>query len=201
MHTSLRHELLHVPCKDAENRPIIMKATLFQLGEKAVKTHVSQQPIINEQTCKTVAVTFWQEDWTKEEWDYIVDHPFAYARQVLAAQGLEAVFHATWGRSLRKDRQPTTAQHATSVQFHATVASDKLRQLLTLSCGFNRVWITPKDNQGRLDMTWRVIWTDGSIAHLTSLASKTNECGWNGEKQEITGVAICQRRTLSLHGQ
>jgi hypothetical protein len=187
VHTSLRHELLHVPCKDAENRPIIMKATLFQLGEKAVKTHVSQQPIINEQTCKTVAVTFWQEDWTKEDWDYIVDHPFAYARQVLAAQGLDAVFLATWGRSLRKDRQPTTAQHATSVQFHATVASDKLRQLLTLS-GFNRVWITPKDNQGRLDMTWRVIWTDGSIAHLTSLASKTNECAGMVRNKKSLGL-------------
>ena len=32
---------------------------MIQLGDKDVRTQVSAQPVIDEQTCKTVAVTFW----------------------------------------------------------------------------------------------------------------------------------------------
>ena len=53
-------------------------------------------------------------------------------------QGLENILLATWGKSLRHERQPTSAHHASSVQIHATLPKDKLRSLLVIS-GFNRM--------------------------------------------------------------
>ena len=187
LQTNLKHEILHVPCKDNDSRPVIIKATVIQLGEKLVRTHVSSQPVIEEQVCRTVAITLWQEDWTKEDWGYIVDHPFAFARQALSAQGCDQILQSTWGRSLRRDRQPTTAQHATSVQFHATVPNDRFNELLTLS-GFNKLWVTPKDHEGRLDTSWRIIWTEGSLAHLSSLASKTKGCAGMVKNKKSMGL-------------
>eukprot|EP00435_Cladocopium_sp_Y103_P006658 s4409_g2.t1 len=191
LQTSLQTELMNVPCQDSQQRPVIMKATVIQLGEKRVGTHVSKQPAIDEQTCKTIAVTYWHDDWQKDEWKYIVDHPFAFTRQVLATHSLDSALLSTWGRSLRKDRQPTTAEHATSVQFHATVSSDKLRELLTIS-GFNKVWITPKDNQGRLDLSWKIIWTEGSIAHINTLAAKTNGCAGMVKNRKSLGLRFAK---------
>jgi site-specific DNA-cytosine methylase len=173
--TSLEHAFLTVPCKDAADRPVILKATIVQLGDRLVKTQVCKQPPIDEQACATVAVTLWREDWQIDEWSYIVDHPFTFVRQQLIKQGHEDVLQATWGKSLRLNRQPTTAQHATSVQFHATVPQEKLKSLLVVS-GFNRIWLTPKDKVGRLDASWRIIWLEGSWAHLNSQASKTPNC-------------------------
>lgn len=173
--TTLHYETLNLPCKDSSMRPVILKATLYQLGEKRVKTHVSKQPDIDEQKCATIAVTYWRDDWKNEEWTYLVDHPFAFTRQLLNSQGLEGILQATWGKSLRMDKQPTTSQHATSVQFHATVPVDRLRSLLVIS-GFNKCWITPKDRHGRLDCTWRIIWLEGNWAHINSQASRTPSC-------------------------
>eukprot|EP00435_Cladocopium_sp_Y103_P033542 s1250_g8.t1 len=131
--------------------------------------------MINEHECATVAITYWHDDWKRDEWSFIVDKPFAFTRQQLAAQGHETLLLATWGKSLRKDRQPTTAQHATSVQIHATLPKEKLRDLLIIS-GWNRMWVTPKCQAGRLDSSWRIIWIDGNWAHLNSQASKTTTC-------------------------
>ena len=172
---SLKHEIMNIPCKDSAMRPVILKATVVQLGEKCVKTMTSEKPAIDEMDCTTIAITLWKEDWQTEEWSHIVDHPFAFVRQTLASQGHDEILQATWGRSLRNQKQQTTSQHATSLQFHATIQTDKLRALLTTS-GFNKIWITPKDRMGRLDSTWRVIWIEGSLPHLNSLASKTNGC-------------------------
>lgn len=173
--TTLKCETMHVPCKDANLRPVILQATVVQLGELSVKTQTSEQPVIDELACSTVAITFWRDEWKQEEWNFIVDKPFAFARQQLAAQGHESLLMATWGKSLRHERQPATSQHATSVQLHATLPKDKLKVLLTIS-GFNRMWVTPKNQMGRLDTAWRIIWIEGTWAHLNTQASKVVGC-------------------------
>ena len=174
-HTTLKKDVIHIPCKDASQRSVILQATVLQLGEKHVKTPASGQPDIDEQACATIAITFWRDEWKQEEWAFIVDKPFAFIRQQLAAQGHEDLLLATWGKSLRHERQPTSEQHASSVQVHATLPKEKLRSLLVIS-GFNRMWVTPKSQNGRLDVTWRIIWVEGTWAHLNSQASKVTGC-------------------------
>lgn len=136
--TNLKKEVLHIPCQDMNHRPVILQATMLQLGEKSIKTQASMQPDIDEQACATIAVTLWREDWKDEEWSFIVEKPFNFVRQQLTSQGLENILLATWGKSLRHERQPTSAHHASSVQIHATLPKDKLRSLLVIS-GFNRM--------------------------------------------------------------
>ena len=192
LQTTLKTQCLHVPCQDSDSRPVILKATLVQLGEKVVRTHVSEMPIIDEQSCSTVSITYWKEDWSVDEWKQIVDQPFSYARQILAAQGLSDLLQSTWGKSVRKDRMPTTSYHATSVQFHATIAGDRILEALNAS-GFNKLWLTPKNNQGRLDTSWRIVWVEGSIAHLTSLASKTSCCAGLVKNQKSMGLRFSSK--------
>ena len=121
-----------------------------------------------------------------------MDQPFSYARQILAAQGLSDLLQSTWGKSVRKDRMPTTSYHATSVQFHATIAGDRILEALNAS-GFNKLWLTPKNNQGRLDTSWRIVWVEGSIAHLTSLASKMSCCAGLVKNQKSMGLRFSSK--------
>ena len=186
----LPHEIAHVPCKDMSHRPVIMKATLVQLGEKKVKTQAGKHPaIVEDETC-TISITMWKSDWKTEDWAFLVDHPFAFARQVLKNQGQPDILQSTWGKSLRHMKNPTTAQHATSVQFHATVKSEHMRDLLALS-GFNYLWIVPKTEKGRLDLKWRILWIEGNFAHLNTVASRTQGCAGLVKSKTSFGIEIC----------
>lgn len=172
--TSLSAEVVQVPCKDASGRPVILACTMIQLGERAIKTPPDANPPIAEEACTTISVTFWQEDW-QDDWDKIVEQPFQYAKMLLSKQGHQEIFQATWGKSLRQNGHATTMQMATSVQFHATVRTSALPSLLTTS-GYNRMFIVPKDGDGRISQNWRIIWLDGTWAHLSGLAMKTKNC-------------------------
>ena len=87
-------------------------------------------------------------------------------------------------------KNPTTAQHATSVQFHATVKSEHMRDLLALS-GFNYLWIVPKTEKGRLDLKWRILWIEGNFAHLNTVASQTQGCAGLVKSKTSFGIEIC----------
>lgn len=188
----LPHEIVHVPCKDMSHRPVIMKATLVQLGEKRVKTQADKHPaIVEDETC-TISITMWKSDWKTEDWAFLVDHPFAFARQVLKNQGQPDILQSTWGKSLRHMKNPTTAQHATSVQFHATVKSEHMRDLLALS-GFNYLWIVPKTEKGRLDLKWRILWIEGNFAHLNTVASQTQGCAGLVKSKTSFGLRYAEK--------
>ena len=173
--TKLKTDILHVPCKDLSKRPVILKATVVQLGEKNSKTHVSHHDEIPGNDCCTVAITLWRDDWKHEDWTFISDHTFAFIRQTFTKQGQESFLQALWGRSMRNQKQPTTSQHATSIQVHAMIPADKMAEFLSTT-GFNRLWATPKDRHGKLDSRWRILWIEGGLAHLNSQASKTTGC-------------------------
>lgn len=166
---------VNIPCLDKDNRAVILSCQLYQLGEKKVTTVKNvTQPVVHE-PCEIVAMTLWKQDWETKDWDAIVDQTTNFLRQVWKKCGVDNAILSIWGKSMRHNRQPTTAMHASSVQVHCTVQKKALEQVLSLS-GFNSIYSVPKDEKGRINQDYKVIWLDGDITHLKFLASKVSSC-------------------------
>eukprot|EP00438_Fugacium_kawagutii_P018339 Skav229478 [mRNA] locus=scaffold3730:3999:5738:- [translate_table: standard] len=173
--TSLKHVHCTLPCLDQNDRPVILAITLCQLGEKQILPVASEHHVAVE-PCQTMAFTLWREDWTDSEWKKASEQTIPFVRQLLAVNRLDASVEALWGRSIRgSTKDATTNFHAQSIQLHAAVKVDKVAELLKHT-GFNRLWAIPKTDQGRIDPNWKVIWVEGDLAHLTSLAAQTKQC-------------------------
>ena len=80
-----------------------------------------------------------------------------FIRQVLDHENLADHVLSIWGRSLRSGKSPCTPQQAQTIQVHCSVPEDKLGKLLSKS-GFNKMFCTPKNADGRLDTAFQVIW-------------------------------------------
>lgn len=170
--TTLRAEVVQVPCKDPAGRPVILACTMVQLGERRIKIPNDAHPPIEEEECATISVTMWREDWSEEVWTKILDQPFQHVKRTLQKQGQDDVLQATWGKSIRQNGIATTIAMAESVQFHATVRTTALPNLLATS-GYQKIFVVPKTPDGRICQDWRVIWIEGSWAHLSTIAMKT----------------------------
>lgn len=182
---SLHHERVNVPCKDLNQRPVVLSCLLVQLGERKVVIRESKQQPIPAEECQTVSITMWKNDWSSTDWQNILDNTTRFVKSVLSKQGIEDALISTWGRSLRDGKSPTELQHASSVQIHATVKIKFLEPLLKAS-GFNLIFIVPKTPEGRIAYDWKLIWVDGNFAHLTSLAAKVpNSAGLVRVKERL----------------
>lgn len=169
---SLKHQHIQLPCVDQNKRPVILACTLVQLGEKCIIEGACTSPAISQEACQIASITLWKQDWNASDWTKAVDQPFAFIREGLVKQGLSEAIVSMWGKSYRDQKQPTSPLHATSLQVHCTIKKVKLGPVLAAS-GWNSLFITPKDDQGRISQQWRVIWVSGDMAHLQHLASKT----------------------------
>eukprot|EP00438_Fugacium_kawagutii_P026375 Skav206096 [mRNA] locus=scaffold2150:244849:248958:- [translate_table: standard] len=170
---SITHTTL--PCRDSSGAPVILATTLCQLGEKAIKT-CKGDTLVTEQQCMTVSMTFYQDDWTDGDWQRIVQQPVPFLRNVLAHQGHDKALEAVWGKSIRGGYKDSgSPAHAVSLQLHGAFRQDSIHEVLRAS-GFSKVYMVPKTPEGRISSAWKVIWLEGSRAHLTSLSTKTNQC-------------------------
>lgn len=185
--TVLPNASVNLPCKDTNGQLVILACTLVQLGEKEVKLKINtHQPIVPD-ACKTVAITLWKSDWSESEWNLAIDHTTKFIKQVLDSHGHGDILKSTWGRSLRNGKQTAHSSNATSIQVHAIVRSDQLLGLLQKS-GFDRVFITPKTDDGRIDPSWRIIWVEGNMAQLTAQAAKVSDCAGLVKVKERFGL-------------
>ena len=171
----LKSTIVNVPCLDAASRPTILLCTMVQLGQKPVIMKKPTTQNVTHEDCQVVSFTMWKADFGGKEWECIIDQTPTFIKKILASEDLSDSIIAIWGKAMRDQKAPTTAAHATSVQMHATVKLSKLTQLMQIS-GFNKLFVTPKDEQGRISQQWRVIWCDGDVAHLQTLAANTNSC-------------------------
>ena len=171
--TSLQFFHANIPCRDAAGRPGILASTICQLGERKIKTTQSQ-PVV-EQQCTTVALTVWKEDWSPEDLKIATNQTFQFFCKRFKTQQMGDIIEACWGQSMRHDRKPADALQASSVQIHCTVQTSKLQTLLQAS-GFNRIFATPKTEDGKISQEWRIIWIEGNIAHLSGIANRHPAC-------------------------
>ena len=148
---------LVAPALNDKGEKVLIAGWLMQLGEKLIKTATEGQS-----TVQTLDVS---TDFDQSLWKEIVSAPVKHAKKILEKDQLHQVILNPWGRTFRQGRQPSPPELATSVQFHTEVRIQDLRNLLRRS-GFNGIYVTPKDSQGRPDAMWKVVWTDLPVSIL-----------------------------------
>eukprot|EP00438_Fugacium_kawagutii_P021652 Skav223780 [mRNA] locus=scaffold575:7395:11870:+ [translate_table: standard] len=172
---SLKSLCCSLPCVDAAGRPVILAVTLLQLGAKAI-VPVANDKKVAEQSCTTVALTLWQDEWSEAEWRKALDGTYPFIKSLLSKHGHEDLVESMWGRSLRTDSlHDAHGKPVQSLQIHAAIKQDKVTELLRTS-GFNSLYATPKSKEGRISGDWRVIWVTGGMARLNALAAETQHC-------------------------
>eukprot|EP00438_Fugacium_kawagutii_P034913 Skav206374 [mRNA] locus=scaffold834:207054:211719:+ [translate_table: standard] len=155
--TSLPHEEVVIPCKDPNQRPVLMQATMVQFGAKTVSYQSLDKKEIQHAASKVIAFTFWKSDWNDSEWETILTNTSKFVKQkFLTGDGHDTIL-STWGRSLRNGKAPGTIHDATSIQVHAAVVPQSFLYVLQLS-GYNRIWASPKNESGRVSDDFRVLW-------------------------------------------
>ena len=136
----------------------------------------SSLEILNkEENCCLVAMTLFRNDWSPEDWNQIVTKPIPFLRGIFAKAGMEQAVLSIWGKSLRSGRAPASPQQAESMQVHSSVLVSKLHKFLAKS-GFNGVYATPKLANGRLYMSFKIIWLSKDDQSATVLAMKAPNC-------------------------
>ena len=165
-----RLDRISVPAHNDQGDKVLIGGYLLQLGEKRISTMSDDASIVQTLDVKVCSVTLWASDFSSEQWKLAVDQPVKFAKKLLEHDQLSQVIKSPWGRSMRAGQHPATSQTATSVQFHCEIRIKDLRPLLRRS-GFNKVYVLPKDQEGKPDTSWRIIWTDMDISKLETVAT------------------------------
>ncbi len=156
--TTLEKVALTLPCFDEQNREVLIAVTMFQMGQKKITPLPDPTKHVDISSTALIALTLWKDDWS-QEWPQIVKNTTSFIRNVLKQD--DAIV-AMWGRSFRKGKPPTTPLDATSCQVHCTVQEAKLSSFLQ-NTGHNLVWATPKTQEGRPSLAFRLIWLHPDI--------------------------------------
>ena len=154
---------------------VLLTATLVQMGSKALKHRQGNPQQVPADACTLVAMTMYKEDWQEGDWLTITTNPMGFIRKLLENDNLYQGIHAMWGKSLRSHKSPASPHQALTVQIHLTVEDAKLERLMAKS-GFNRLFLTPKTQVGRLNLNYKIIWVSGDAPKLSSLSAKCQSC-------------------------
>lgn len=173
--TALPTQPVTFQCLNASHQKVLLHGQLVQLGAKAITCKKDEMQHMTAQPCHLVALTMYKVDYTEQDWSQLVSNPVAHAKKVFTSEGLDQSVHAYWGKSLRCNRMPASPIQATSVQLHCTVEESKLAKLLSRS-GFNRIFATPKTQNGQVSTDYKVIWYPGDVTKLTAMSTKTKDC-------------------------
>ena len=172
--TSLKHQTVTVPCAIPGGEAIILAGILIQFGEKQLRCAEGVHKTTNPACC-SIAFTLWREDWNSEEWGQLLDATTPFIVNAFNQAGCVQMILSTWGRSLRHRGKAVAASQATSVQLHGSTMPEHLITILQAS-GFNKIFCTPKNESGRQDLRFRIVWIDGDLPRLTTLSKQTSGC-------------------------
>ena len=174
--TTLETTSLTLPFNDQKGQQVLIACAMVQFGDRKVQ-HANLDPHrITQDQSIMMALTLWQTDWDSAAWELALQNPFKFVK---ALPGAEDSITSMWGKSLRRGNKPTTQRDATSIQMDCLVKENKVNTFLART-GFNLLWAMPKDENGRPNNKWKLIWLDEvrSIPEANLLASKVpDSCG------------------------
>ena len=165
------------PCTNANGQDVLLYGRLYQLGSKQIKINQGNPQQVPATVCQLTAITIYKEDWPDHTWMEAVHSTSAFIRKVLQTDQLDKSLQAIWGRSLRNGRSPASPNEAISIQVHATIDSASFGKLLQKS-GFNKLYLTPKQQTGRPTSEYRIIWLHGecSVPKAIAISAQTSGC-------------------------
>ena len=156
----------NAPATDLSGRPVLLNGTLIQFGAKHLQTAKLAQEQISTNDVQIAAVTVWKEDFEATMWESLIQTPVKTVKNLLSLDGYQGLCGKPWGRVFQNDGVIVEPSRATSIQFHCEFdKSSRFASLLKRS-GFNKLCITPKNDQGRIDSAWQVIWLDIPVKQI-----------------------------------
>ena len=150
--------------------PVLISACVHQLGQKKLEFRCQHAATVTVASATCVAFTVFGDEWEEHAWALFRSNLVRQVVKVLQASGVGQPLRAPWGRSFRLGQQPSSANEADSVQFHAQVTSADLPVLLRRS-GYNKVYLTPKTWEHTLHPNWSVVWLPGEKEQVSQLAA------------------------------
>ena len=163
------------PAKDIQGQTVLLCGKLYQLGNKMLKITSGNPQQVSANTCQLAAITLYKEDWSPDQWLEATQSTMAFIRKALSQDDVDRSVQAIWGRSLRNGRAAASPSEATTIQVHATIESAGYDKILTRS-GFNKLFFTPKQANGRPDTTYRVLWLKADLPKAIGLSAQTTAC-------------------------
>ena len=173
--TSLQVQSITIPCTNPDGESVLLSGQLVQFGAKEVKVDKSTTTSVVNEDCQMCALTLYKDDWTPDQWNDATHATTRFIRQILAEDQHDKDIVAMWGRSMKAGRAIASPAQCQSIQMHSTVLKAQLDKLLALS-GHNRLYITTKDFNGRLDSSFKVLWLNGNHVELQATSAKLPEC-------------------------
>ena len=158
LETCNRITKLVAPAINQDGQHVLIGGYLVQMGEQLITT-ATQDEHIQTRDVQLCAFTMWKDDFSQDEWKQVTSSPVRFAKHLLEPDGMQHCIRTPYGRAFRKGDKPCAPDESLSVQFHSEVWVQDLRKVLRRS-GFNRLFITPKENGGKPTNKWKPIWTD-----------------------------------------
>ena len=189
--TTLTKSEIVAPAVNAEGKAVILQGVLIQLGSRSIKIPESDQPMVDSSSVHVCGIVVYKQDHDTATWDQILQAPVKTVKNLLALQGFANVLGRPWGRSFRLNDAPAPPHLADRTLFHAEVKPDRYEQLLARS-GFIKIFLTPKDEDGKASQLYRIIWYQGQITTLETLTA--GQAGVAGLVKNRKGFGLRVRR-------
>ena len=92
-------------------------------------------------------------------------------KDLLALDGHQGIMCKPWARVFHDKGVSVAPALASSVQFHAEFQKGPRFLALLKRSGFNKIYVTPKNEVGRPDPAWKIIWLTDTVLQIESKAT------------------------------
>ena len=150
---------------------VLLTGCLHNLGGRPISVGVKDVDKIDLTASVTCTFQAFSDEWSQDPtWAELTQSPVRMLLEQLRQSGLALPQVQPWARSFKAKGKPVAAHLAETMQFNAVVPSELLPQLLRQS-GHQGVYVTPRDEQGRLMQGWSIVWmtSDRAEAQRTAL--------------------------------
>ena len=174
-----KHVQVNAPASDKYGQEVLLNGTLIQMGAIPLTTAAADAKHIEVRDVQVASMTLWRDDWEDHLWQAVQKSPVKTIKNLLALDGHDELMGKPWGRTFQRDGlQVQNTEDAVSFQCHAEFENGKRFRSLLKRSGFNKIYITPKDNAGKPHTDWKVIWMEASPLQLE--AKSNNVAGVAG---------------------
>ena len=175
-----------------KNDPLIIQATLFNVGAKKITMSTDDNEDIPGSETQVVSITAYADEIGTDAWSAILQSPVKHIMKTLLPDDPDFSFLATpWGRSFQCNCKRCEPKQATSVQFHARLHKADLRTIMRAS-GVAGVYTTPKSEDRQIVTDYQVIWLQQTkVEMMVSISRVENHLGLvRGQKSDGKGRGI-----------
>ena len=157
---------------------VLLAGCLHDLGARSIQVDVRNVDRIDLAPTVPCTLQAHADEWdTSPSWQELTQSPVKLLLEQLKHSGISLPAVRPWARVFKLRGRPATPAVADFLQFNALIPAEVLQQLMRLS-GYQGVYITPRDDQGRLRAGWSVVWLSADRSEVARVAlGVPTQCG------------------------